>query len=211
MDGPWPIWPPSANWPDKYDSLVMIDDSHAVGVLGRQGRGTHEHHGVTDRVDIITGTLGKPWAGPAADIQRAESHRRPPPAAQPAVPVFQHTRATHCGRLAQHSRSALPSTGLRDRPRGQYAAISPGNGRSPIRHHSGRASHLSHHAGRRRAGGADGGSHAASRGSTSSASPTRSCEGQGADSRAGLGRPHRGRLQFAMDAFSAVKTELGIS
>src|SRR5262249_29128256 len=42
---------------------VMGDDSHAVGVLGKRGRGTHEHHGVMGRVDIITGTLGKALGG----------------------------------------------------------------------------------------------------------------------------------------------------
>ncbi|PHR92251.1 MAG: glycine C-acetyltransferase [Blastopirellula sp.] len=48
---------------DKYDALVMIDDSHAVGFMGKHGRGTHEHHDVIDRVDIITGTLGKALGG----------------------------------------------------------------------------------------------------------------------------------------------------
>ena len=48
---------------DKYDALVMIDDSHAVGFLGATGRGTHEHCGVMDRVDINTGTLGKALGG----------------------------------------------------------------------------------------------------------------------------------------------------
>ena len=48
---------------DKYDAIVMVDDSHAVGFVGKQGRGTHEHHGVMDRVDILTGTLGKALGG----------------------------------------------------------------------------------------------------------------------------------------------------
>ena len=48
---------------DQYGALVMIDDSHAVGFLGREGRGTHEYCGVMDRVDIITGTLGKALGG----------------------------------------------------------------------------------------------------------------------------------------------------
>lgn len=48
---------------EKYDALVMIDDSHAVGFLGKTGRGTHEHCGVLDRVDIISGTLGKALGG----------------------------------------------------------------------------------------------------------------------------------------------------
>ncbi len=48
---------------DKYDALVMVDDSHAVGFIGENGRGTHEYCGVMDWVDIITGTLGKALGG----------------------------------------------------------------------------------------------------------------------------------------------------
>ncbi len=48
---------------DKYNSLVMVDDSHAVGFMGNQGRGTHEHCDVLDRIDILTGTLGKALGG----------------------------------------------------------------------------------------------------------------------------------------------------
>ena len=48
---------------EKYDSLVMVDDSHSTGVLGKRGRGTPEHCGVMGRTDIITGTLGKALGG----------------------------------------------------------------------------------------------------------------------------------------------------
>jgi glycine C-acetyltransferase len=48
---------------DRYDALVLVDDSHAVGVVGPTGRGTPELFGVTDRVDIVTGTLGKALGG----------------------------------------------------------------------------------------------------------------------------------------------------
>jgi glycine C-acetyltransferase len=48
---------------EKYDAHVMVDDSHAVGFMGRTGRGTHEHCGVMSRVDILTGTLGKALGG----------------------------------------------------------------------------------------------------------------------------------------------------
>lgn len=48
---------------DKYQSLVMVDDSHAVGFLGKTGRGTHEYRGVMGRIDLITGTLGKALGG----------------------------------------------------------------------------------------------------------------------------------------------------
>ncbi|MFI6712564.1 glycine C-acetyltransferase [Nonomuraea sp. NPDC050478] len=48
---------------ERYDAMVMVDDSHAVGFVGPTGRGTPELHGVTDRIDIITGTLGKALGG----------------------------------------------------------------------------------------------------------------------------------------------------
>ena len=48
---------------DKYDALVMVDDSHAVGFVGEKGKGTPEYCGVMDKVDIITGTLGKALGG----------------------------------------------------------------------------------------------------------------------------------------------------
>jgi glycine C-acetyltransferase len=48
---------------DKYGALVMVDDSHATGFVGSKGRGTHEYRGVMDRIDILTGTLGKALGG----------------------------------------------------------------------------------------------------------------------------------------------------
>ncbi len=48
---------------ERHDALVMVDDSHAVGVVGKDGRGTPEHWGVIERVDILTGTLGKAVGG----------------------------------------------------------------------------------------------------------------------------------------------------
>ena len=63
MDGTIAKLPEICDLAEKYDALVMIDDSHAVGVLGAHGRGTHEYHDVMGRVDIITGTLGKALGG----------------------------------------------------------------------------------------------------------------------------------------------------
>jgi glycine C-acetyltransferase len=48
---------------ERYDALVMVDDSHATGFVGARGRGTHELRGVIDRIDILTGTLGKALGG----------------------------------------------------------------------------------------------------------------------------------------------------
>jgi glycine C-acetyltransferase len=63
MDGVVANLPGICDLADKYDALVMVDDSHAVGFMGETGAGTHEYHGVTDRIDIITGTLGKAMGG----------------------------------------------------------------------------------------------------------------------------------------------------
>ena len=63
MDGYIANLPAICDLAEKHDALVMVDDSHAVGFMGRHGRGTHEHHNVMSRVDIITGTLGKALGG----------------------------------------------------------------------------------------------------------------------------------------------------
>ncbi len=63
MDGIIANLPGICDLAEKHDALVMVDDSHAVGFMGAHGRGTPEHHGVMDRIDIITGTLGKALGG----------------------------------------------------------------------------------------------------------------------------------------------------
>jgi glycine C-acetyltransferase len=63
MDGIIANLPGICDLAEKYDALVMVDDSHAVGFMGKQGRGTPEFHGVMDRIDILTGTLGKALGG----------------------------------------------------------------------------------------------------------------------------------------------------
>ena len=63
MDGYIANLPAICDLADKYQAMVMVDDSHAVGFMGKQGRGTPEHFGVSDRIDIITGTLGKALGG----------------------------------------------------------------------------------------------------------------------------------------------------
>ena len=63
MDGHVANLPAICELADRYDCLVMVDDSHAVGFMGKNGRGTHEHHNVEKRIDILTGTLGKALGG----------------------------------------------------------------------------------------------------------------------------------------------------
>jgi glycine C-acetyltransferase len=58
---------------DRYDAMVMVDDSHAVGFVGAKGRGSHEHCGVMDRIDIMTGTLGKALGGASGGYTSGKS------------------------------------------------------------------------------------------------------------------------------------------
>ena len=63
MDGTIANLPAICDLAERYDALVMIDDFHATGFLGKTGRGTHEYHDVMGRIDILTGTLGKALGG----------------------------------------------------------------------------------------------------------------------------------------------------
>ncbi|HET6440166.1 MAG TPA: glycine C-acetyltransferase [Anaeromyxobacter sp.] len=65
MDGFFAKLPEICALAERYGALVLVDDSHAVGFVGEQGRGTPEHHRVMGRVDIVTGTLGKALGGAA--------------------------------------------------------------------------------------------------------------------------------------------------
>jgi len=94
----------------RYDALVMVDDSHATGFLGRTGRGSAEYHGVMDKVDIITSTLGKALGGgsggfttsrqPVIDLLRQRSrpylfsNTLPPPLVAAAIRVFEMLSAS---------------------------------------------------------------------------------------------------------------------
>jgi glycine C-acetyltransferase len=72
MDGSIANLPAICDLAEKYDALVMVDDSHAVGFMGDNGRGTHEYHHVMDRIDIITGTLGKALGGASGGYTAAK-------------------------------------------------------------------------------------------------------------------------------------------
>ena len=101
---------------DHYGALVMIDESHATGFMGRTGRGTHEHHGVMGRIDIITGTLGKALGGAMGGftaarrevIQMLRQKSRPYLFSNSLAPVIAGTSLAVLQRLSA-------STELRDR------------------------------------------------------------------------------------------------
>lgn len=73
MDGIIANLPAICDLADRYDAMVMVDDSHAVGFVGAGGRGTPEHCGVEGRIDIITGTLGKALGGASGGYTAASA------------------------------------------------------------------------------------------------------------------------------------------
>lgn len=85
MDGEIAPLPAICDLAEKYGALLIVDDSHATGFVGESGRGSIEYHGVTERVDIVTSTLGKALggasggftAGPAEVIEVLRQHSRP--------------------------------------------------------------------------------------------------------------------------------------
>ena len=77
---------------DRYDALVMVDDSHATGFIGPSGRGTPEHFGVPDRVDIVTSTLGKALGGASGGSWPA-GHRSSISSGSGRGPTYSRTRS----------------------------------------------------------------------------------------------------------------------
>lgn len=71
MDGTIASLPTICELADRYQALVMVDECHATGFLGPQGRGSHEHHRCMDRIDIVTGTFGKALGGAAGGFTAA--------------------------------------------------------------------------------------------------------------------------------------------
>ena len=99
MDGILANLPAICDLAEQYDAMVMVDDSHAVGFMGDAGRGTPEHFGVSERVSIITGTLGKALGGASggyttgnsAVIEWLRQRSRPYLFSNTLAPVIAHT------------------------------------------------------------------------------------------------------------------------
>jgi glycine C-acetyltransferase len=143
MDGYLANLPEICALADKYKAIVMVDDSHAVGFMGPTGRGTPEHFGVADRVDILTGTLGKALGGasggytsgrkPLIDLLRQRS--RPylfsntlaPPIAAASVRTLEllnesQSLRTQLQENSRYFRSAMTAAGFRLLP-GEHPII----------------------------------------------------------------------------------------
>ncbi|HJT79472.1 MAG TPA: glycine C-acetyltransferase [Gemmataceae bacterium] len=137
MDGDLAKLPAICDLAERYDAAVMVDDSHATGILGAGGRGTAEQLGVLDRVDIITSTLGKTLGGatggftvarrPVVDILRQRSrpylfsNSLPPPVCAAALKALELViggtelrQRLHDN--ARHLRGALEAAGFRLKP-----------------------------------------------------------------------------------------------
>ena len=128
MDGYIANLPGICELADKHDALVMVDDSHAVGFMGKRGRGTHEYHGVMDRIDLITGTLGKALGGASGGYTsgRRVLHRHAAPAFTP-VPLLQFRGAAHRVGVDQGDRFAAGVHRAARQAGTQHAFLSPGN------------------------------------------------------------------------------------
>jgi glycine C-acetyltransferase len=143
MDGDMAKLPDICNLADKYDAIVMVDDSHATGLLGAGGRGTPELQGVLDRIDIITSTLGKALGGAAGGftVARGEvveflrqrsrpylfSNALPPTITHAALKALELIDAGSDLRARLHAnakrlRAALQSAGLQLKP-GEHPII----------------------------------------------------------------------------------------
>jgi glycine C-acetyltransferase len=143
MDGAIAKLPEICDLAEKYDAVVMVDDSHATGILGRSGRGSPEFHGVLDRVDIITSTLGKTLGGAAGGFTCAKaeviemlrqrsrpylfSNALPPPIVMAALKALELVSTSnelrdHLHANARHMRAGLEKAGFTLKP-GQHPIL----------------------------------------------------------------------------------------
>lgn len=128
---------------EKYDALVMVDDSHATGCFGPTGRGSAEHHGVMDKIDVFTSTLGKALGGGSGgfttgrqeiiDLLRQRSrpylfsNTLPPPLVAASIKVFEMLSTTTelRDRLAENTkffRKAMTDAGFEIKP-GEHSIV----------------------------------------------------------------------------------------
>ncbi len=126
---------------DQYDALVMVDDSHAVGFVGANGRGTHEYCEVMDRVDIITGTLGKALGGASGGYTAGKRGGGVVASAFTPLSVLQLAGSGHCGSLDQSVGTARRRGRPARSPVGQCQPVPRKNDRSGLYACRGRSRH----------------------------------------------------------------------
>ena len=176
---------------DKYDALVMVDDSHAVGFMGKTGRGTHEYRDVMGRVDILTGTLGKALGGASGGYTSGRSEiitllrqrSRPYLFSNSVAPSIVGASLKAHRDLHPLDRPARPA-------RGKHQVLPRGHDRAEVQHHPQRAPDHADHDRRRRPGRQDGRAAAGKRGLRDRLFLPGRAAGQGPRARAGLGGAH---------------------
>ena len=196
MDGSLANLPGVCELAERYDALVMVDDSHAVGFVGHRGRGTPEYHGVTDRVDVLTGTLGKALGGASGGytsgrreiIELLRQRSRPYLFSNTLCPSIAGATLKVLDMLSQ-------STELRDTLEANTRFFREGLAAD---RHAGAAGHASHLPGddRRRRARGEGRRRDAPEGRLRDrVLVSRRAEGRGAHPDADLGGPHAGRTR----------------
>ncbi len=142
MDGFIAKLPEICDLAEKYDAMVLVDDSHAVGFMGVNGRGTHEYHNVMGRVDILTGTLGKALGGASGGYISAP--KEIVDFAAPTLPplsVLKFSRAVHRRCIAEGARSRDAVERPAGTPLFEHAILSREDRGDGLRHTAGRAPH----------------------------------------------------------------------
>ena len=178
---------------DRYQAMVMVDDCHATGFVGPNGRGSADHAGVTGRVDIVTGTLGKSLGGALGGwtsgrreiVELLRQRSRPYLFSNSLPPAVVGALDRGVRPAVEHARAARPA-------RGQHAAFPEPDDRRRVRAQGRHASNRPDHALRRAAGARDGAPPARSGCLRHRLFPSGGAQGPGAHSRPALGRPPRG-------------------
>ena len=138
---------------DKYQALVMIDECHSMGFLGKTGRGTHEYRNVMGRVDIITGTLGKALGGAMGGFTSGRKEIVDMLRQRSRPYLFSNTLAPAIvGASLRVLELLTESTELRDQPRRKHPIFPRKDDRRRLRHPARRAPHRARHALRCQAG-----------------------------------------------------------
>ena len=203
MDGYIANLPAICDLAEKYDALVMVDDSHAAGFMGKHGRGTHEYHNVMGRVDIITGTLGKALGGASGGYTsgRAEIIGYLRQRSRPYL--FSNTLAPS---VVAGSLKALEliggSTAIAGQTGAEHEAFSRGNEQGRIQHFARRTSDCADHSGRSRVSRTSGGSDAGQGSVCRWLLLPGGAAGQGPHSHANFGGAFKGRPRFRHSRFS---------